>query len=33
VGRTIIVVQTEMSDDEGRAVAQTTQTQAVLGGS
>jgi 1,4-dihydroxy-2-naphthoyl-CoA hydrolase len=33
VGRTIIVVQTELSDDEGRAVAQTTQTQAVLGGS
>lgn len=32
VGRTIIVVQTELSDDEGRAVAQTTQTQAVLGG-
>jgi uncharacterized protein (TIGR00369 family) len=33
VGRTIIVVQTELSDGEGRAVAQTTQTQAVLGGS
>ena len=33
VGRTIIVVQTELSDDDGRAVAQTTQTQAVLGGS
>jgi uncharacterized protein (TIGR00369 family) len=32
VGRTIIVVQTELSDDDGRAVAQTTQTQAVLGG-
>ena len=30
VGRTIIVVQTELSDDDGRAVAQTTQTQAVL---
>ena len=33
VGRTIIVVQTRLSDDEGRAVALTTQTQAVLGGS
>ena len=33
VGRTIIVVQTELSDDDGRSVAQTTQTQAVLGGS
>jgi uncharacterized protein (TIGR00369 family) len=33
VGRTIIVVQTELSDDDGRAVAHTTQTQAVLGGS
>ncbi|HTQ67401.1 MAG TPA: PaaI family thioesterase [Solirubrobacteraceae bacterium] len=32
VGRTTIVVQTELSDDEGRAVALTTQTQAVLGG-
>jgi len=32
VGRTIIVVQTELSDDDGRAVAQTTQTQAVLAG-
>ena len=33
VGRTIIVVQTELNDDEGRAVAQTVQTQAVLQGS
>ena len=33
VGRTIIVVQTELSDDEDRAVAQTVQTQAVLKGS
>jgi len=32
VGRTTIVVQTELSDDEGRAVALTTQTQAVLAG-
>ena len=30
VGRTIIVVQTELSDGDGRAVAQTVQTQAVL---
>ena len=30
VGRTFIVVQTDLSDDEGRRVAQVTQTQAVL---
>ena len=30
VGRTVIVVQTELSDDDGRRVAQVTQTQAVL---
>lgn len=29
-GRTIIVVQTELRDDDGRPVAQTTQAQAVL---
>ncbi len=29
-GRTVVVVQTDMYDDEGRRVAQTTQTQAVL---
>ena len=30
VGRSFIVVQTDLSDDEGRRVAQVTQTQAVL---
>jgi uncharacterized protein (TIGR00369 family) len=30
VGRTTIVVQTDIVDDEGRRVAQVTQTQAVL---
>ncbi|HEY3686965.1 MAG TPA: PaaI family thioesterase [Streptosporangiaceae bacterium] len=30
-GRTTIVVQTDVRDDDGRLVAQTTQTQAVLG--
>ena len=30
VGRTVIVVDTELHDDEGRLVARTTQTQAVL---
>ncbi|MGW5862925.1 PaaI family thioesterase [Streptomyces sp. NPDC055239] len=30
VGRSFVVVQTEVYDDEGRAVGQTTQTQAVL---
>jgi uncharacterized protein (TIGR00369 family) len=30
VGRTVIVVDTELRDDEGRLVARTTQTQAVL---
>jgi uncharacterized protein (TIGR00369 family) len=29
-GRTVIVVQTDMHDDEGRRVAQVTQAQAVL---
>ena len=31
VGRTFIVVQTDLRDDDGRHVAQVTQTQAVLG--
>jgi uncharacterized protein (TIGR00369 family) len=30
VGRSFIVVQTQLSDDEGRSVALVTQTQAVL---
>jgi uncharacterized protein (TIGR00369 family) len=30
VGRTLVVVQTELADDDGRAVGLTTQTQAVL---
>jgi len=30
VGRTFIVVQTDVVDDEGRRVAQVTQTQAVI---
>ncbi len=30
VGRTVIVVQTDLLDDQDRRVAQTTQTQAVL---
>jgi 1,4-dihydroxy-2-naphthoyl-CoA hydrolase len=30
-GRTVIVVQTDLTDDDGRLVAQVTQTQAVLG--
>ncbi len=30
VGRTFIVVQTDLRDDEGRHIAQVTQTQAVL---
>jgi len=30
VGRSFIVVRTELTDDQDRAVAQTTQTQAVL---
>jgi 1,4-dihydroxy-2-naphthoyl-CoA hydrolase len=33
VGRTFIVVQSDLRDDDGRHVAQVTQTQAVLGGS
>lgn len=32
VGRTVIVVQTELRDDSGRLVAQVTQAQAVIGG-
>lgn len=32
VGRTTIVVQTDVSDGAGRRVAQVTQVQAVLGG-
>jgi uncharacterized protein (TIGR00369 family) len=32
VGRTVIVVQTDISDATGRRVAQVTQTQAVLTG-
>jgi len=31
VGRTVIVVQTDVLDAKGRRVAQVTQTQAVLG--
>ena len=31
-GRTVIVVQTDVRDDTGSAVAQVTQTQAVLAG-
>jgi 1,4-dihydroxy-2-naphthoyl-CoA hydrolase len=31
-GRSTIVVQTDLFDAEGRSVAQTTQTQAVIGG-
>lgn len=30
VGRTVIVVQTDATDEEGRLVTRTTQTQAVL---
>jgi uncharacterized protein (TIGR00369 family) len=30
VGRTVIVVQTDIRDDDGRHVAQVTQTQAVI---
>jgi uncharacterized protein (TIGR00369 family) len=33
VGRTVITVQTDLSDGAGRRVAQVTQVQAVLGGS
>jgi uncharacterized protein (TIGR00369 family) len=32
VGRSVIVVQTDLADDAGRLVAQVTQTQAVLAG-
>lgn len=31
VGRTVIVVQTEVCDDAGRLAVQTTQAQAVIG--
>jgi 1,4-dihydroxy-2-naphthoyl-CoA hydrolase len=31
VGRTVIVVQTELRDDGGRLITQTTQAQAVIG--
>jgi uncharacterized protein (TIGR00369 family) len=31
VGRTVIVVQTELRDDKGRLAAATTQAQAVIG--
>jgi uncharacterized protein (TIGR00369 family) len=31
VGRTVIVVQTDLRDDAGRLVVQTTQAQAVIG--
>jgi acyl-coenzyme A thioesterase PaaI-like protein len=30
-GRTVIIVQTDLHDGDGRRVAQVTQTQAVLG--
>jgi uncharacterized protein (TIGR00369 family) len=30
VGRTVIVVQTDLRDDKGRLVVQTTQSQAVI---
>ena len=30
IGRTTIVVQTDLTDDDGRRVAQVTQTQAVI---
>jgi len=32
IGRSTIVVQTDITDDRGKRVAQITQTQAVLGG-
>ena len=32
VGRSTIVVQTDLFDEDGRRIAQTTQTQAVVGG-
>src|SRR6266516_1549311 len=32
VGRSVITVQTDLSDEAGRRVAQVTQVQAVLGG-
>jgi 1,4-dihydroxy-2-naphthoyl-CoA hydrolase len=31
VGRTVIVVETELRDDDGRLLAHTTQAQAVIG--
>jgi uncharacterized protein (TIGR00369 family) len=33
VGRTVIVVQTDIRDEQGKRLALTTQTQAVLGAS
>jgi 1,4-dihydroxy-2-naphthoyl-CoA hydrolase len=30
VGRSFVVIQTDLADDHGRAVGQTTQTQAVI---
>jgi hypothetical protein len=33
VGRSFIVVRTDLTDDQDRAVGQTTQTQAVVGAS
>jgi 1,4-dihydroxy-2-naphthoyl-CoA hydrolase len=30
VGRSFVVIQTDLTDDKGRAVGQTTQTQAVI---
>jgi uncharacterized protein (TIGR00369 family) len=30
VGRSFIVVQTDLTDDQGRSIGQTTQTQAVI---
>ena len=32
VGRSFVLVNVELTDDDGRLLAQTTQTQAVLGG-
>ena len=32
VGRSFLLVEVEVTDDDGRLVARTTQTQAVLGG-
>jgi 1,4-dihydroxy-2-naphthoyl-CoA hydrolase len=32
VGRSFLLIEVEVTDDDGRLVARTTQTQAVLGG-